>query len=67
VDVSLRISRFGQITGFEVLDSSGELTDAMTDRLRRLLRSTPFRPRFVDGAPAVRDTVSLRYYFAQLD
>lgn len=67
VDVSFSIMRFGQIRDFEVLDSSGPVTDEMTNRLRRLVRSSPFRPRFFDGAPAARDQVSLRYYFAQLD
>jgi hypothetical protein len=38
----------------------------MESRLRRLVRSSPFRPRFIDGEPAVRDRVTLRYYYAQM-
>jgi hypothetical protein len=67
VDVSFRISRFGQAGQFEILDSSGPFTDEMRSRLNRLIRSSPFRPRFVDGVPARRDEVTLRYYFTQLD
>jgi tetratricopeptide (TPR) repeat protein len=67
VDVSFKVMRFGQVQNFEVLGSSGPLTKEMRDRLRLLVRSSPFRPRFVDGAPAVRDQVSVRYYYAQLD
>ena len=66
VDVSFRISRFGHAGHFEVLGSSGELTRDLKERLRRLVRGSPFRPRFVDGDLAREDTVKLRYYFAQL-
>jgi tetratricopeptide (TPR) repeat protein len=66
VDVSFRIMRFGQIRDFEVLDRKGPLTADMETRLRRLIRSSPFRPRFVDGEPALRDRVTVRYYYAQM-
>lgn len=66
VDVSFRIMRFGQVENFEVLGHSGPLTEDMEKRLRRLLRSSPFRPRFVDGEPAKREQVTVRYNFAQL-
>lgn len=67
MDVSFRIGRFGQAEDFDVFASSGPVTRDMQSRLRRVLRSTPFRPRFVDGEPARRDAVQLRYYFVQLD
>ena len=66
VDVSFRITRFGQTRDFDVLERSGPLTEEMESRLRRLVRSSPFRPRFIDGEPAVRDRVTLRYYYAQM-
>lgn len=67
MDISFTIGRFGQADDFAVLASSGPVTRDMQIRLRRMLRSTPFRPRFIDGEPARRDEVQVRYYFAQLD
>lgn len=67
IDLSFRIGRFGGVEHFEVLATDGPVTKALQSRLRRMLRSTPFRPRFIDGEPARGETVQLRYYFAQLD
>lgn len=66
LDIRFTIGRFGQAGHMEVLATSGEVTKDLQTRLRRMLRSTPFRPRFIDGAPARSDTVQLRYYFAQM-
>lgn len=65
IDVRFRIGRFGQAGDFEVLATEGPVTRDLQSRLRRMLRSTPFRPRFVDGVPARSDVVEVRYYFVQ--
>jgi hypothetical protein len=66
IDVSFRVSRFGNAGRIEVVDQEGPVTADMLRRLRRLLNSTPFRPRFVAGEPATSDDVTVRYYFQQL-
>jgi len=66
-DVSFRITRFGQAERFDIIGREGPLTKEMEGRLRRMIQSTPFRPRFADGEPRRGEEVQLRYYFAQLD
>jgi tetratricopeptide (TPR) repeat protein len=66
IDVSFRVSRFGNAGRIEVVDQQGPVTADMLRRLRRLLNSTPFRPRFIAGEPATKDEVTVRYYFEQL-
>jgi hypothetical protein len=42
------------------------VSDDVERRLRRLLHSSPFRPRFVAGEIARSDEITLRYYVAQM-
>lgn len=67
IDVSFSLSRFGNVRGLKLLDSSGTASPELERRLRRLLRSAPFRPRLIDGTPVADDAVTLRYYFSHLD
>jgi tetratricopeptide (TPR) repeat protein len=64
LDVSFRITRYGNVRDMEVLGKTDNASPALERRLKRLLRSAPFRPRIIDGEPADSDTVALRYYFA---
>jgi tetratricopeptide (TPR) repeat protein len=66
IDLRFTINRFGQAEHFDVIASEGPVTKDLQSRLRRMLRSTPFRPRFGDGKPLRGDTVEMRYYFAQM-
>ncbi len=67
IDVHFHISRFGNVSGIEVLERTEGVTDDIERRLRRLLHSSPFRPRFVAGDVGRGDEVTVRYYFAQID
>lgn len=67
LDVSFRITRFGNVRNVEVLGKTENVSADVERRLRRLLRSSPFRPRLVAGEPATNDSVTLRYYVASVD
>jgi len=66
IDVSFSLTRFGNVRGLKLLDTSGNVSPELERRLRRLLRSAPFRPRIIDGTLAEGDAVTLRYYFANI-
>jgi len=67
IDVSFSLSRFGNVRGLKLLDASDNVSPELERRLRRLLRSAPFRPRLIDGTPVADDAVTLRYYFSHPD
>jgi tetratricopeptide (TPR) repeat protein len=67
IDVRFHVSRFGNVGRIEVLERSETATADIERRLRRLLHSSPFRPRFVAGELARSDAVTLRYYFAHMN
>lgn len=66
IDVRFRISRFGNVRNLEILGKSANVTSPVERRLKRLLHSSPFRPRLNEGLPADNDTVALRYYFTTI-
>jgi len=67
VDIAFTISKYGRAKRFEILDTEGNITRQMENRLRRYLRNSPFRPRLNDEGKSVADRVTLRYYVAYAD
>lgn len=65
IDVSLALTRNGDVKKIEITGKSNNSTSLLEKRLRRLLRAAPFRPSIVDGKP-VAGEVALRYYFAEI-
>lgn len=67
IDVSFELSRYGKPQRLKVLGSSPGTARAVQGRLRRLLLSSPFRPR-IDAAEAQAPHVyRVRYYYAPAD
>ncbi len=64
IDVAFDITKYGRGERVEILDSSRAATRAEARDLIRLIESTSFRPRFVDGELADSAAVSLRYHLA---
>lgn len=65
VDVSFEISRYGSAKRIRILGSSEGTDSNVVSRLRRLLRSMPFRPVLLEDSEAERHK-SLRYYYTQV-
>jgi hypothetical protein len=61
IDVSFDITKGGAGERIEILDASKDATRAEKQSLIRLIESTRFRPRFVDGKPADSAPVVVRY------
>jgi hypothetical protein len=66
LDVSFDVLRSGDVKHVRVLGKSGNVTSAIERRLRRLLGSTPQRPRLENGQPVAHDDIKVRYYFADM-
>jgi tetratricopeptide (TPR) repeat protein len=62
-DVSFNLSRYGNVRNLKITGTTGNFTKNMERRLRRLLQSSPFRPRLQQGK-AVTSVVNIRYYYA---
>jgi hypothetical protein len=61
IDVSFEITKYGRGERIKVLDTSKGATRAEERELSRLIESTTFRPRFVDGKLADSAPVIARY------
>lgn len=61
VDVAFAVTKYGIAEQIEILDTSARATRAEERDLIRLIESTSFRPRAVDGALADSAPVTLRY------
>lgn len=59
VDVALNINRHGRAGNIEVLGSSADNNDTITDRLVDLVRNAQFRPAADDGSART----GIRYYY----
>lgn len=66
LDVSFDLSRGGDVGRLRILARSDNATSTVERRLRRLLTSTPRRPRLQDGIPVASENIQLRYYFADM-
>lgn len=67
LDVSFRLTDQGNVRGLRIIGKSESADGVLIQRLRRLLRSMPFRPRFdANGEPLNNDQITLRYHFARL-
>jgi hypothetical protein len=66
IDVSFDITQFGRGEHIEVLDTSKGATRSEERDLIRLIESTSFRPRFVDGELAASAPVTVRYHLPSL-
>jgi hypothetical protein len=62
LDVSFAITKYGQGGNIEILESSKGATRADERGLTRLIESTTFRPRFVEGSFADSARVVVRYH-----
>jgi hypothetical protein len=62
IDASFAITRYGWAEEIEIVDSSKDATRGEKRDLVRLIESTSFRPRFVDGKVADSAAVSVRYH-----
>jgi len=65
VDLSFEISRYGSAKRIRILGSSEGTDPDVVNRLRRLLRSMPFRPVLLEDSEAARQK-KLRYYYTQV-
>jgi len=63
IDVSIKIGRYGNSTGRDILNASSGTSGAIKRRLKGHVAESRFRPRFVDGQATRSDQFSLRYYF----
>jgi tetratricopeptide (TPR) repeat protein len=63
IDVSIKITRFGDAKDIDVLDVSPGTSKVIERHLRRYVSSSRFRPRFVDGEPARSDKFTARFYY----
>jgi hypothetical protein len=64
IDVSFDVTKHGQAEEVEIVDASKDATRGEKRDLIRLIESTSFRPRFVDGRVADSATVSVRYHLS---
>lgn len=62
VDLSFRLDRNGNARRLDVLGASPQTTRPVRQRLLRLLRESPFRPRMEEGKSRSRQ-FQLRYYY----
>jgi hypothetical protein len=61
IDVSFEITKYGRAERIEILEPSMDGTRADERDLTRLIASTSFRPRFIDGKLADSAPVVVRY------
>ena len=61
IDVAFGVTKYGRAEQIELLDSSKGATRGEERDLIRLIESTSFRPRFVDGALAASARVVVHY------
>ncbi len=64
IDVSFVVTKHGRGEQIEILDASENATRGDARDLIRLIESTSFRPRFIDGELAAAAPVSVHYQFA---
>jgi hypothetical protein len=62
LDVAFKVTKHGLSEHIEILDTSNGATGAEQRDLMRLIESTSFRPRVIDGRLADSAPVQLRYY-----
>lgn len=62
IDVAFDITKYGESAHIAILDTTTNATDAQKDSLITLIKSSRFRPRASDGAPARASPVVVRYY-----
>jgi hypothetical protein len=62
IDVAFVITKYGRGEQIEIRATNNDATRAEQHDLIRLIESTSFRPRFVDGALADEAPVTVRYY-----
>jgi hypothetical protein len=66
IDLSLSLTRSGDVRHMKVLGKTDNVTPQLSKRLRRLVRSAPYRPTLVDGEPVATEKQLVRYYFADM-
>lgn len=65
VDVAFTLNPVGKVNEISVLDKSANADASVEDRLKRVLRTAPFRPAVAaSDTPADTQQHSVRYYFA---
>jgi hypothetical protein len=64
IDVTFEVTRYGRGERIEILATSVGATRAEERDLIRLIESTSFRPRFVDGGLADSAPVVVRYHLS---
>jgi hypothetical protein len=62
IDVAFAVTRFGKATDVRVVAATADATRSAQKDLIRLIESSTFRPRIVDGRVADSTTVTVRYY-----
>jgi hypothetical protein len=62
IEAAFDVTRYGTAQGIEILDTTKDATREEKRDLIRLLESTTFRPRMVDGKVADEAPVVLRYH-----
>ena len=63
IDVSIDITRFGDVKRMEVIARSPAATKDVEEQLKRYVGERTFRPRFVNGELARSDRFAARFYF----
>jgi hypothetical protein len=63
VDVVIALDGAGRCTRVDVTERSLAATDAVVQRLKKLVAKSVFRPRFESGAWLAESHAALRYYF----
>jgi tetratricopeptide (TPR) repeat protein len=63
VDVSIEITRFGDVKRVEILGRSPAATKDVEHDLRHYISARTYRPRFVNGEQPRLDRFAARYYF----
>lgn len=64
IDVAFAVTKYGRGEQIEILDTSKDATRAELRDLTRLIESSSFRPRVVDGVLAAAAAVTIRYRLA---
>ena len=62
IDVAFAVTKYGTGEQIEILDTSSGATRTEERDLIRLIETTSFRPRAIDGALADSAPVVVRYY-----
>ena len=64
IDVSFDVTKYGRAERIEILASSKDATRGEERDLMRLIESTSFRPRYIDGKLADSASVVVRYHLS---